>query len=73
MKNIKTIGMIGGLALLFVGMLLPVPTGMSPEARNVGLVTLLMALWWMTEAIPVYATAFLPMVLYPLLGIMPSG
>ncbi len=42
MKNIKTIGMISGLVMLFVGMQLPVPTGMSPEARNVVLVTMLM-------------------------------
>ena len=29
-----------------------------------------MAIWWMTEAIPLFATALLPLVLFPLLGIM---
>ena len=29
-----------------------------------------MAIWWITEAIPLSATALLPIVLYPLLGIM---
>ena len=29
-----------------------------------------MAVWWITEAIPLAATALLPIVLYPLLGIM---
>jgi sodium-dependent dicarboxylate transporter 2/3/5 len=31
---------------------------------------LLMAIWWITEAIPLSATALLPIVLFPLLGIM---
>ncbi len=38
-------------------------------ARATSGVTLWMALWWMTEAIPVYATALLPLVLFPLFGI----
>ena len=29
-----------------------------------------MAIWWMTEAIPLFATALAPLVLFPLLGIM---
>jgi sodium-dependent dicarboxylate transporter 2/3/5 len=35
-------------------------------------IALLMAVWWITEAIPIPATALLPIVLYPLLNIMPS-
>ena len=30
---------------------------------------ILMAIWWMTEAIPISATALLPLALFPLLGI----
>ena len=33
-------------------------------------VAVLMAVWWMTEAIPIPATALLPVALFPLLGIM---
>jgi sodium-dependent dicarboxylate transporter 2/3/5 len=33
-------------------------------------VALLMAVWWITDAIPLAATALLPMVLYPILGIL---
>lgn len=73
MKNIKYHGLFGGIAFLVIVLLLPVPSGMSPAARNAGAVALLMAIWWITEAIPIYATAFLPMVLFPLLKILPAG
>jgi len=33
-------------------------------------VALLMAIWWITDAIPLAATALVPLVMYPLLGIM---
>lgn len=72
MKNTKTYGLVGGIAFLIISMLLPLPDGMSPEARNAGVVALFMAIWWITEAIPVYATAFAPMVLFPLLGVLPA-
>ena len=29
----------------------------------------LMAIWWLTEAIPIYVTACVPLVLFPLLGV----
>ena len=72
MKNKKYIAIIGGIAFLVAALLLPVPPGMTPEARNAAAVALLMAIWWITEAIPIYATAFLPMVLFPLLRILPA-
>jgi len=73
MKNIKFKGLFGGIAILFIILWLPVPEGMSVSARNAGAVTILMAIWWITEAIPIYATAFLPMALFPLLKILPAG
>jgi len=73
MKNIKYQGLLGGIVFLIIVLMLPVPEGMSPAARNAGAVALLMAIWWITEAIPVYATALLPMVLFPLLRILPAG
>jgi len=33
-------------------------------------VTLLMACWWFTEAIPIAATSFVPPVLFPLTGVL---
>ncbi len=42
----------------------------NPAVTRMLAVILLMAIWWITEAIPLAATALLPIVLYPLLGIM---
>ena len=38
------------------------------EARAVAGIAAWMATWWMTEAIPVYATALIPLVVFPLTG-----
>src|SRR5688500_14182372 len=42
--------------------------GLSAPAHATAAVGVLMAVWWMTEAIPLEATALLPLVLFPLLG-----
>jgi len=56
-----------------LALLIPAPGGMSPEAWKAAAVAILMAIWWITEAIPVYATAFVPMALFPILKILPAG
>jgi sodium-dependent dicarboxylate transporter 2/3/5 len=59
------LGPVLGLIPLFI----PAPGGLSPEAwRLVGL-TLWMVVWWLSEAVPIPATALLPIPLMPLLGI----
>jgi sodium-dependent dicarboxylate transporter 2/3/5 len=42
----------------------------NPLATRMTAVAVLMAVWWITDAIPLAATALLPLVLFPLLGIM---
>ncbi len=42
----------------------------NPLVTRMAAIILLMAIWWITEAIPLSATALLPIVLFPLLGIM---
>lgn len=41
-----------------------------PAVSDMMAVAVLMATWWVTEAIPIPATALLPIVLFPLTGIM---
>lgn len=67
---LKKTGLISGLFLFVVLILVPVPEGMSLPAMRVLAVAVLMATWWITEAIPIPATALLPIILFPVLGIM---
>lgn len=46
---------------------------MTPEAMRVAAVAALMAVWWISEVIPIAATALLPIALLPMLGIMAPG
>ncbi|KAG1970034.1 solute carrier family 13 member 2 [Pimephales promelas] len=53
-------------------LLLPLPLIIpTPEARC-GYVIILMALFWCTECIPLAITALLPVILFPMMGIMES-
>jgi sodium-dependent dicarboxylate transporter 2/3/5 len=52
--------------------MIPCPQGMPAAAMKVAAVAVLMALWWITEAIPIPATALLPIALFPTLGVMSS-
>ena len=45
----------------------------NPVVARMAAVAVLMATWWITEAIPLFATALLPLVLFPLLGIERGG
>ncbi len=56
------------VALLILG--LPLPDGMSEAGRRTAAVTALMAVWWISEAIPIAATALVPIFAFPLLGIL---
>jgi sodium-dependent dicarboxylate transporter 2/3/5 len=66
----KYIGLITGIAAFIIILLLPEPTGMSAQAKGAAAVVVLMSIWWMSEAIPVYITAFLPLVLFPPMRIL---
>jgi len=67
----RVIALLAGAALFCVMLAVPPPEGLSQAGWRVAAVALVMALWWLTEALPVAATALLPIVLLPLLGIEP--
>lgn len=69
----QVIGLVAGPALFTVVLLTPLPEGMSPEALKVAAVALLMASLWIAESVPIPVTAILPIFLFPLLGVMPTG
>jgi sodium-dependent dicarboxylate transporter 2/3/5 len=60
-----------GVALaLLTWLLLGAAQELPPEARMVAAIGVLMATWWVTEAIPLSATALLPVVLFPAFGVV---
>ena len=66
----QLIGLNLGIFLFIVILLMPPPQGMGQATHRMAAVALLMAAWWITEAIPIPVTALLPLVLFPALGIM---
>jgi sodium-dependent dicarboxylate transporter 2/3/5 len=73
-ETYQRVGRVLGPAV-FALMLLAEPWQqvMDPAAWHVAAVGLWMAIWWATEAIPVAATAFLPLVVFEPLGIAKIG
>ncbi|MGD1915795.1 MAG: SLC13 family permease [Phycisphaerales bacterium] len=66
---------LGPVLAVLVGLLLPDtvpgtdgPVELSHAARITAAVASLMAVWWLTEAIPLSTTALLPLALFPFLG-----
>lgn len=65
----KRIGFVLGVLALAVSCLAPLPTGLSREGLIVAGLTVLMAAWWMTEALPLTVTALLPFLVLPFAGV----
>jgi sodium-dependent dicarboxylate transporter 2/3/5 len=60
--------MLGPLLFVAVGLWLG-HQGLAFEARWTGAVVVLMATWWITEPLPLWATGCVPLIAYPLLGV----
>ena len=60
--NSKLIGRITGPIAFLLTLLFFHPEGLSQQANAVLAVTTWMAIWWITEAIPIEVTALLPIV-----------
>ncbi|XP_058489520.1 solute carrier family 13 member 2-like [Solea solea] len=54
-------------------LLLPLPLVIPTSEAKCGYVIILMALYWCTECIPLAVTALLPVILYPMMGIMEAS
>lgn len=65
----RWVGLLLGPAVFAAVLLFPEPAGLAPVAWRTTAVALFMVVWWVTEAIPIPATALLPLVLFPALGI----
>lgn len=69
MSKIKLSGLIGGLIGFFFLMNMEPPEGLSKEGWMVLVTGMLMAVWWMTEAIPIPVTAMIPLIAFPILDL----
>lgn len=64
--------LLGPLACLLL-LLLPAPGALSEAGWRTAAVTAFMAIWWITEAVPIPVTCLLPLALFPLLGVLDMG
>jgi len=62
-------GLVAAALFLFVDSPLHHQPEVGARPAMAAAVAALMAIWWLTEAIPIYWTACLPVVLFPLLGV----
>lgn len=65
----KKIGTALGLIGFIILFLSPAPEGLAPAPWRLCAVLFWILCWWMFEVIPIYVTALLPIVLFPVLGI----
>ena len=65
----RLVFLVLGLVLAAVMLSFDPPAGLSREAWRVAAVTTWMVIWWLGEAIPIPATALLPIPLFPALGV----
>ncbi|MBM4764425.1 DASS family sodium-coupled anion symporter [Bacillus sp. B15-48] len=69
----QMIGLWLGPLLFLAIMLFASPEGMSKEALAILASTVWIAVWWMTETVPLAVTSLLPIVLFPLTGAVEAG
>ncbi|MBI1389148.1 MAG: DASS family sodium-coupled anion symporter [bacterium] len=62
--------LLGGPALFLAILFAPAPGEMAVEAQRTAAVAAWTAWWWLTGILPLGATALLPFVLFPFLGVM---
>lgn len=65
----RLVGLIIGPASAGLMLVLGEPGGLDPHAWRVAALTVLMAAWWVSEALPIPVTALLPAVCLPLMGV----
>ena len=68
--QIQWLGLAVGLVLGIL-VYLAMPGDVPQEARLTAATAVLMAVWWMTEALPIPATALVPLIVFPTLGSTP--
>lgn len=71
--NSRRIGFIIGIVAFVATLIVPSPAALPQQAWIMAGLVVLMAAWWMTEAIPLTATALLPFMVMPFAGVMSAN
>jgi len=66
----QRLGLLTGLGLAIAIQFIPVPDGLDRAAWLLASFAVMMACWWATEAIPIAATALVPLAIFPVVGIL---
>jgi sodium-dependent dicarboxylate transporter 2/3/5 len=66
---VEWLGLIAGVIAFIFVLTMPSIEGLNPVGQRLLAVTLLMGIFWMTQALPVEMTSLFPLILFPLLGI----
>mgnify|MGYP002152257039 CR=1 FL=1 len=70
--RIFVIKLLGPLAFVLFQLAEP-PKGLSQEGFMLMGITVWMAIWWVFEVVPIAVTALLPIILFPLFGVLDLG
>ena len=70
MAKYQVIGLFTGLILFAVILIFGNLDPSNPAVTKMAAIAALMAVWWVTEAVPLAATSLIPLVLFPVMGIL---
>nr|WP_211117058.1 SLC13 family permease [Ignavibacterium album] len=72
-NNFSYLGFSSGIIAFILMLILFDPQPDKPAIKFTAAVAVLMAIWWMTEALPLAVTALVPLILFPLTGVLPAS
>ncbi|WP_350257627.1 DASS family sodium-coupled anion symporter [Scrofimicrobium sp. R131] len=69
--NLRRWGGLAGGLILAIAMYLVLPDSLAQPGKVTAAIAVLMGIWWMTEALPIPATALVPLVAFPVFADVP--
>ena len=68
-EKVSLFGVVLGISILLIFIFTNPPDDLSRAAWLTAGIALLMTVWWVTEAIPIYFTGIIPLILFPIFNI----
>ena len=67
----RWVSILLGPILFILILLLPAPSGLGAIGHRVLACTIWVVIWWLTDIVPMAITSLMPLVLFPILGVLP--